>query len=105
VAGAFHYSFHFYALILFGIVFIVTSGFSIHFSKQFINGDGTRKTPLHTINAATALLFIPMILINPIALLPVLASLVSSATIAISSRNRQFRRTAKDEPVIAAVQA
>ena len=77
-AGSFHYSFSFYALLLFGIVFIIVSGFNIDGARKRINGDTRQERKIHSLNLATALLFLPLMFINPIALLPVLASILSS---------------------------
>ena len=77
-AGTFQYSFSFYSLLLFGIVFLVVSGYNIHFARKIIKGDLTQKPKVLWMNLSTALLFMPLFVINPIALLPVLASIVSS---------------------------
>ncbi len=81
LAGGFHYSFSFYSLLLFGIVFIITSGFNIDCARKRIKGDSTQKKKILWLNFATALLFLPVMFLNPIALLPVIASLVSSVTL------------------------
>jgi hypothetical protein len=80
-AGSFHYSFSFYSLLLFGIVFIIVSGFNIDCSRKIIKGDMRQKPKILWFNLATALLFLPMMFFNPIALLPVLASIVSSVAL------------------------
>jgi hypothetical protein len=80
-AGSFHYSFTFYGLLLFGIVFIIVSGLNIDCARKRIKGDMSQKPKILWLNLATALLFLPMVFINPIALLPVLASIVSSVAL------------------------
>lgn len=80
-AGSFQYSFAFYGLLLFGIVFIIVSGFNIDFARKRIKGDMNQRGRILWLNLATALLFFPLMFINPIALLPVLASIISSATL------------------------
>ena len=80
-AGTFQYTFSFYALILLGIVFIVVSGVNIDCARKIIKGDLTRKSRIHWLNFASAMLFVPLIFINPIASLPVLAAIVSSLTL------------------------
>jgi hypothetical protein len=80
-AGSFQYSFSFYSMLLFGIVFIISSGFTIDCTRKIIKGDMGQKPKILWLNLATALLFLPMMFINPIALLPVLASIVSSVTL------------------------
>jgi hypothetical protein len=81
LAGSFQYSFSFYSLLLFGIVFIIVSGINISAARKRIKGDIKQKKMILWLNGATAFLFLPMMLINPIALLPVLASIISSVTV------------------------
>jgi hypothetical protein len=80
-AGNFQYTFSFYALLLLGIVFIVVSGFNLDCSRKIIRGDLRQKSKIYWLNLATAMLFLPLIFINPIASLPVLAAIVSSLTL------------------------
>lgn len=80
-AGSFQYSFHFYSLLLFGVVFIIASGINISLARKRLHGDTTTSATIHWLNLGTALLFLPTVLLNPIGLLPVLASLVSSAAL------------------------
>lgn len=80
-AGNFQFSFHFYSLLFLGIVFIIVSGINISCARKRIKGDGTQKPLMLCLNAGTALLFLPLILLNPISLLPVLASITSSITL------------------------
>jgi len=94
-AGAFQYNFHFYSLILFGTFFILISGLNIDRARKFINGDESQKRTLHWLNGITSALFLPMFFINPIALLPVISSAISSGTIALSG----FRRP-KNTPIV-----
>jgi hypothetical protein len=106
-AGGFNYSFSFYSLLLFGIVFIIVSGFNIDCARKRIKGDMSQKPKILWLNLATTLLFLPLMFINPIALLPVLASVVSSVvlwlmkppvqTLIYDKRNKPF--TVKQTPV------
>lgn len=80
-SGNFQFNFHFYSLLLLGVVFIIVSGINISCARKHIKGDQTQKPLMLWINAATALLFLPLIFINPISLLPVLASIVSTITL------------------------
>ena len=81
LAGGFQFSFTFYSLLLFGIVFIITSGIQIDSARKRIKGDRTQRKKILWLNLGTALLFLPVMFLNPIALLPVIASLVSSITL------------------------
>jgi hypothetical protein len=81
LAGHFVYSFSLYSLLLFGVVFIVVSGINIDCARKFIKGDQRQKSSILWLNLFTALLFLPMMVFNPIALLPVLTSIVSSVTL------------------------
>src|SRR4028119_451387 len=83
LAATFQYSFSFYSLLLFGIVFIVVSGINISCARKRIKGDMNQKSRILWLNGGTAILFLPLTLINPIALLPVIASVVSSITLLI----------------------
>lgn len=87
LAGNFKYSFSFYGLLLFGIVFIVVSGINISCARKRIKGDTTQKPTILWLNLGTSLLFLPMIYFNPIALLPVLASIVSSLALWLMKPN------------------
>lgn len=82
-SGSFQFSFHFYSLLFLGIVFIMVSGINISCARKRIKGDVTQKSLMHWMNAVTALLFLPLIFINPISLLPVLASIASSITLVL----------------------
>jgi hypothetical protein len=84
LSGSFQYGFHFYSLLLFGIVFIGISGLNIHWTRCAISGDKSQRIKIHGLNAITTLLFLPLFLINPIALLPVMASAVSSLTLVLA---------------------
>ena len=86
--GTFRYSFHFYSLLLFGIVFMVTSGLGIRSAKKRIEGDRAQGKTILWLNGMTVLFFLPVIPLNPIGALPVLASLLSSITLGIG---RPFR--------------
>jgi hypothetical protein len=79
--GHFQYSFTFYGLLLFGIVFIVVSGYQIHCARLRIKGDASQKTMIVKLNALTSIFFLPVVFINPISLLPVLAAIVSTVTV------------------------
>lgn len=93
-AGSFQYNFHFYSLMLFGIVFMVVSSINISCARKRIKGDLEQKSRMLWLNLGTALLFLPLIFINPIALLPVLASILSSVTLILMKPIRNA------EPVI-----
>jgi hypothetical protein len=80
-AGTFKFGFGFYSLILLGVVFIVVSGINIHLARKRVKGDVSHVRSIHWLNFATAVLFLPVVFINPIASLPVLASLASSITL------------------------
>lgn len=90
LSGSFQYSFRFYSLLLFGVVFLVVSGLNLAQAKKLIRGDASRKTILHWLNGGTAVLFLPLAAINPIALLPVLASVVSSITVLLQKPTQRL---------------
>jgi hypothetical protein len=77
-AGQFQYTFTVYSHFLFGVVFIALSGFTIHLSKKYITGFIEYKRNILVANLVTSLFFVPLILINPIGALPVIASIFSS---------------------------
>lgn len=81
LAGTFHFGFHLYSLVLFGVVFIAISGFNIHYARKVVNGQPEYKRKIHLINLVTALLFIPVFFVNPLGALPVIASALSSITL------------------------
>jgi hypothetical protein len=81
LSGSFQYTFSFYSLVLFGVVFVIFSGINISCARKRIKGDKTQNATILWLNLATSLLFLPLIYFNPIALLPIIASIVSSVTI------------------------
>ena len=89
LGGVFQYNFHFYGLMLFGLIFILISGLNIDRARKLIDGDQSQKRMLHWLNAITGVLFLPMVFLNPIASLPVIASAVSSATIMIVKSSKK----------------
>ncbi|HZF63301.1 MAG TPA: hypothetical protein VEZ55_02390 [Chitinophagaceae bacterium] len=80
-AGGFQYNFSFYGLMLLGVVFIVVSGINISCSRKRIKGNVEQAKNILWLNGATALLFLPLFPLNPIALLPVFASFVSTISL------------------------
>lgn len=80
-AGTFQYNFAFYSLLLFGVVFIVMSGFAIHYSKKYITGDKGKKRSIYLFNLLILLSFLPVVFINPLASLPIIAAIISSVTL------------------------
>lgn len=84
LSGTFEYGFHFYSLILFGIVFIGVSGIQIHYTRKLISGHQAHKRKIHTLNIITASLFLPLFFVNPLGLLPVIASVISSLTLVLA---------------------
>jgi hypothetical protein len=81
--GTFQFGFTFYSLILMGVVFIVVSGINIHMARKTITGNLSHVRSIHWLNLATGLLFLPVVPMNPIASLPVIASVVSSITLVL----------------------
>ncbi len=77
-AGAFQYNFTVYSHFLFGIVFIIVSGISIHCVRKFLTGEMKQRRNIFLSNIFMFLFFLPVGLINPIRFLPVLASIFSS---------------------------
>jgi hypothetical protein len=82
-AGSFQYSFSFYSLLLFGLVFIVLSGTSIHFTRQYLCGQRRQKRFIYIVNGITAVLILPVGFLNPLGFLPVICSIVSSLALLI----------------------
>jgi hypothetical protein len=95
LAGKFQYSFTFYGLVFFGVVFILVSGYNIHLSRKRITGDASVNKRIHVTNIITSIGFLPMVLLNPIASLPVLASIVSSISLAFLKISAKSKLNAK----------
>jgi fructose-specific phosphotransferase system IIC component len=87
--GTFHYNFSVYSLFLFGIVFIVLSGFTIHAVKKYLRGELNERRNIFILNLLTTLFFLPVGFINPIGFLPVLASIFSSILLLSDGRYRK----------------
>jgi hypothetical protein len=81
MAGAFHYTFAFYSLLLFGFTFIYLSGILIHYCRQRISGDRGVQKRLVLLNGLMAVSFLPVGFLNPIGFLPVIAAFISIVTI------------------------
>lgn len=86
--GTFQYNFHFYGLMLLGFTGIVISGLAIHYAKKLVRGYRRYKTTLYTIHFIMAALFFPVGFINPLGFLPVMAAVVSAATLRLASRKK-----------------
>lgn len=82
-AGSFQYSFSFYSLLLFGLVFIVLSGIAIHFTRLYVCGQRRQKRFIYFTNGITAVLILPVGFLNPIGFLPLICSIVSSLALFI----------------------
>lgn len=89
LAGVFVYDFRFYSLLLFGAVFIVVSGLNFNYARKIINGDSSHKKIIHWLNGLTTLFFLPLFTLNPIALLPVIASVISSITLTVMKSGKE----------------
>jgi hypothetical protein len=83
LAGGLQYSFALYSLLLFGIVFIVVSGLALHCSRKYLSGDKRQKRNIYLLNIFTACAFLPVVPLNPIAALPVIAAIISSFVLRI----------------------
>jgi hypothetical protein len=90
--GTFQYTFTVYGHGLLGVLFILVSGFNIHCVRRHLQGVHRQKRTILWLNAATAAGFLPLILLNPIAALPVLASLLSTVTLAVAKESRAWRQ-------------
>lgn len=86
--GTFHYSFHFYGLLLLGFTGIMVSGLAIHYSKKLAQGYRRYKSTLYTIHLIMAAIFLPVGFINPLGFLPVMAAVVSAVTIRLAGRKK-----------------
>ena len=82
-AGHFQYTFTVYSHFLFGIFFLLLSGLTIHLSKKYIAGNTSQKRNILLANLATSLFFLPVVFINPIGALPVIASIFSSVILGV----------------------
>lgn len=82
IAGTFHYSFTLYGLLLFGVAFILLSGFLIHFSRTYIQGHRQQKRKIFLCNLVLAFCFFPVVFITPIGSLPIFAAILSSLILA-----------------------
>lgn len=80
---SFQYSFSFYSLLLFGLVFILLSGTAIHFTRQYVCGQRRQKRFIYIVNGITAVLILPVGFLNPIGFLPVICSIVSTLALII----------------------
>ncbi|RYY97637.1 MAG: hypothetical protein EOO11_10310 [Chitinophagaceae bacterium] len=83
-SGIFYYTFAFYGQLLLGVTAIFLSGFGIHYARRHIRGVAGQRRSLYWLNAATIALFLPVIPLNPIGALPVLAALLSVLTLVFS---------------------
>ena len=89
--GTFQYSFIFYGLLLLGFAGILVSGLIIHYSKKLVQGQSFNKSTIYKLHLIITTIFLPVGFINPLGFLPVLAAIVSIATILLSRKRRQLR--------------
>jgi hypothetical protein len=100
-AGTFQYNFTVYSHLLFGVVFLLLSGFTIHCSRKYLVGNRSQKQIIYLLNLATALLFLPVGFINPIGFLPVMASVFSSLVLLFNPyKNEQPHKVLRQEQPI-----
>ena len=97
-AGTFRFGFSFYSLLLLGVVFIMVSGINIHLARKRIRGEHSHVRLMHWLNFVTAMVFLPVVFINPIASLPVMASLASSITLRLMKPFRSRLIYDKNQP-------
>lgn len=79
--GGFTYSFHFYALLLMGVVFIYLSLMQLAQIRHMVQGRLAHSRQLTKISLAIVALSVPIAPINPLGLLPVLTSVAILVTV------------------------
>lgn len=87
--GTFFYDFRFYSLILYGVVFLLINGYSLYCIKHLSRGNQSHYTPLIRINLLQIILISPSFVLNPIALLPSIASLLIIFRLVVAKRSRE----------------
>ncbi|GAA4341863.1 hypothetical protein [Flaviaesturariibacter amylovorans] len=99
-SGIFYYTFAFYGQLLLGVVAILVSGFNIHHVRRHIKGLPRQRPVLYGLNAATAALFLPVIPLNPIGALPVLAAVLSTGTLVFAKVTPRQAPVATAKPAL-----
>jgi hypothetical protein len=95
LAGTFVYSYHFYSLILMGVIFIVLSIYQLNQVKALSRGDTAYKY-LKRVSWLIIVLSLPIFPLNPIGLLPVISSILILATTAATKKQWKL---AKEESI------
>jgi hypothetical protein len=86
VKGTFTYSFHFYALLLMGVVFLTLNALQLNRIVLMSRGKYYMRKQLTLFCLSLAALSLPLFPLNPIGLLPVICSVVILSTIAITKK-------------------
>ena len=84
--GAFTYTFHFYGLLLMGVVFFGLNVFQLNRIKSMMQGNYYLRRQLFMSCGMLALLSFPLFPLNPIGLLPVISSVLIVVTIAATKK-------------------
>src|SRR5215204_761070 len=84
--GTFQYSFIFYGLLLLGFMGLGVSGYIIHYTKKLVRGYHRYKTTVIVLDLVMMTLFLPVVFINPLGFLPVIAGIISIVTILLTRK-------------------
>lgn len=92
IAGNFIYSYHFYSLMLMGIIFLAMSVYALNRIKAWSLGDRKARKQFLLTALCISILSVPTVPFTPIGLLPVLACGLSAAFLPLTLDERISKR-------------
>jgi hypothetical protein len=86
-SGTFTYSFHFYSLLLMGVVFMLLSFIQVNLIRLMSEGSFKSYRALKQVSGCIILFSLPIFPLNPIGLLPVISSVMILTTITFTRKS------------------
>ncbi len=87
--GAFTYDFRFYSLMLYGVIFMLLNAYSLNRIVQLSSGKWQVCRQLHIAALLQAMLILPSFVLNPLALLPTITSLLMMGRLYLAQKGRK----------------
>ena len=100
INGTFMYTFYFYSLMFMGVVFMLLSFLQLNLIKKMSEQGTSPYKALKRVSALIIILSLPIIPLNPIGALPVIAAVVILTTIAITKKSWEATAPSGEKPII-----
>ncbi|GAB3181764.1 hypothetical protein [Telluribacter humicola] len=86
--GTFIYTFRTYSLLLYGVIFLLINGYTLSGITNLSRGNWQYYTPLIRMNIIQIILILPSFILNPLALLPSITSLLIIISLTVAKRKK-----------------